>query len=115
MQLHITRPICFFDLETTGINVAKDRIVEISILKIFPDGREEEFTERINPTVPIPPATTAVHGISDEDVADKPTFAERAKDVHDIIKDADLAGFNSNRFDIPLLVEELLRAGIDLI
>ncbi|RMB56882.1 3'-5' exonuclease [Dokdonia sinensis] len=113
MQLNITRPICFFDLETTGINVAKDRIVEISILKVFPDGREEEFTERINPTVPIPAETTAVHGISDADVADKPTFAERAKDIHDIIKDSDLAGFNSNRFDIPLLVEELLRADID--
>lgn len=113
MQLHITRPVCFFDLETTGVNVAKDRIVEISILKIFPDGREVELTERINPTVPIPAVTTAVHGISDADVADKPTFAERAKDIHDMIKDSDLAGFNSNRFDIPLLVEELLRADID--
>jgi len=113
MQLQITRPICFFDLETTGINVAKDRIVEISILKIFPDGKEEELTERINPTVPIPAETTAVHGISDADVVDKPTFDERAKDIHDMIKDSDLAGFNSNRFDIPLLVEELLRANID--
>ncbi len=113
MQLNITRPICFFDLETTGINVAKDRIVEISILKVFPDGREEEFTERINPTVPIPAETTAIHGISNEDVADKPTFAVRAKDIYDIIKDSDLAGFNSNRFDIPLLVEELLRADVD--
>ncbi len=113
MELDITRPICFFDLETTGINVAKDRIVEISILKVYPDGREVELTERINPTVPIPAETTAVHGISDADVADKPTFAQRAKDIHDMIKDSDLAGFNSNRFDIPLLVEELLRAGID--
>ncbi|MBE16330.1 MAG: 3'-5' exonuclease [Dokdonia sp.] len=113
MKLNITRPICFFDLETTGVNVAKDRIVEISILKVFPDGREEELTERINPTVPIPAETTAVHGISDADVADKPTFAERAKTIHDMIKDSDLAGFNSNRFDIPLLVEELLRADID--
>jgi DNA polymerase-3 subunit epsilon len=113
MKLNIIRPICFFDLETTGINVAKDRIVEISILKVFPDGREEEFTERINPTVPIPAETTAVHGISDEDVVDKPTFAMRAKDIHDIIKDSDLAGFNSNRFDIPLLVEELLRSDVD--
>lgn len=113
MKLNITRPICFFDLETTGVNVAKDRIVEISILKVYPDGREEELTERINPTVPIPAETTAVHGISDADVADKPTFAERAKAIHDMIKDSDLAGFNSNRFDIPLLVEELLRADID--
>lgn len=113
MELDISRPICFFDLETTGINVAKDRIVEISILKVFPDGREVELTERINPTVPIPAETTAVHGISDVDVTDKPTFAQRAKDIHEMIKDSDLAGFNSNRFDIPLLVEELLRADID--
>lgn len=113
MQLNITRPICFFDLETTGVNVAKDRIVEISILKVFPDGREEEHTHRINPTVPIPAQTTAVHGISDADVADAPTFADMAQEIHEIIKDSDLAGFNSNRFDIPLLVEELLRCNID--
>ena len=109
MQLNLTRPICFFDLETTGINVAKDRIVEISILKVFPDGREEEHTHLINPTVPIPTQTTAVHGISDADVVNAPTFAQKAQEIHDIIKDSDLAGFNSNRFDIPLLVEELLR------
>ena len=113
MKLNISRPICFFDLETTGINVAKDRIVEISILKVFPDGREEEYTQRINPTVPIPAETTAVHGISDADVADAPTFAEKATEVHNLIKDSDLAGFNSNRFDIPLLAEELLRCDID--
>ena len=113
MQLNLTRPICFFDLETTGINVAKDRIVEISILKVFPDGREEEHTHLINPTVPIPAQTTAVHGINDTDVANAPTFAQMAQEIHDIIKDSDLAGFNSNRFDIPLLVEELLRCDID--
>lgn len=113
MQLQLTRPICFFDLETTGINVAKDRIVEISILKIFPDGKETEHTYLINPTVPIPAQTTAVHGISDEDVVNAPTFAQKAQEIHDIIKDADLAGFNSNRFDIPLLVEELLRCDVD--
>ena len=113
MQLNLTRPICFFDLETTGINVAKDRIVEISILKVFPDGREEEHTHLINPTVPIPTQTTAVHGISDADVVNAPTFAQKAQEIHDIIKDSDLAGFNSNRFDIPLLVEELLRCDID--
>jgi len=113
MQLNLTRPICFFDLETTGINVAKDRIVEISILKVFPDGREEEHTHLINPTVPIPAQTTAVHGISDADVVNAPTFAQKAQEIHDIIKDSDLAGFNSNRFDIPLLVEELLRCDID--
>jgi len=113
MKLNISRPICFFDLETTGINVAKDRIVEISILKVFPDGREEEYTQRINPTVPIPAETTAVHGITDADITDAPTFAEKANEIHNLIKDADLAGFNSNRFDIPLLAEELLRCGID--
>ena len=113
MKLNLTRPICFFDLETTGINVAKDRIVEISILKVFPDGREEEHTHLINPTVPIPAQTTAVHGISDADVVNAPTFAQKAQEIHDIIKDSDLAGFNSNRFDIPLLVEELLRCDID--
>ncbi len=113
MQLNITRPICFFDLETTGINVAKDRIVEISILKIFPDGKEQEHTYLINPTVPIPPQTTAVHGISDADVANAPTFAEKAQEIYDLVKDSDLAGYNSNRFDIPLLAEELLRCDID--
>ncbi|WP_299766626.1 3'-5' exonuclease [uncultured Dokdonia sp.] len=113
MKLNISRPICFFDLETTGIQVAKDRIVEISILKIFPDGREEEYTQRINPTVPIPAATTAVHGISDADIADAPVFAEKATEIYNLIKDSDLAGFNSNRFDIPLLAEELLRCDID--
>ncbi len=113
MKLNISRPICFFDLETTGINVAKDRIVEISILKVFPDGREEEYTQRINPTVPIPAETTAVHGITDADVADAPTFAQKASEIHNMIKDSDLAGFNSNRFDIPLLAEELLRCDID--
>lgn len=113
MKLNISRPICFFDLETTGINVAKDRIVEISILKVFPDGREEEYTQRINPTVPIPAETTAVHGITDADVADAPTFAQKASEIHNLIKDSDLAGFNSNRFDIPLLAEELLRCDID--
>ncbi|MFC4632375.1 exonuclease domain-containing protein [Dokdonia ponticola] len=113
MKLNISRPICFFDLETTGINVAKDRIVEISILKVFPDGREEEYTQRINPTIPIPAETTAVHGITDADVADAPTFAQKASEIHNLIKDSDLAGFNSNRFDIPLLAEELLRCDID--
>ena len=113
MKLNISRPICFFDLETTGIQVAKDRIVEISILKVFPDGREEEYTQRINPTIPIPAVTTAVHGISDADIADAPVFAEKAVEIHNMIKDSDLAGFNSNRFDIPLLAEELLRCDID--
>lgn len=113
MQLNLHKPICFFDLETTGINISKDRIVEISILKVYPDGKEENYTQLVNPTIPIPAETTAVHGISDEDVADKPTFKEVSKEVWTMIKDSDLGGFNSNRFDIPLLAEEMLRSDID--
>ncbi|WP_040251689.1 3'-5' exonuclease [Psychroserpens mesophilus] len=113
MQLNLTKPICFFDLETTGINITNDRIVEISILKVHPNGKEENYTQRVNPTIPIPYVVTQVHGISDADVADKPTFKEIAKEVHNIIKDSDLGGFNSNRFDIPLLAEEMLRAEVD--
>ena len=113
MQLNLTKPICFFDLETTGINITNDRVVEISILKVHPNGKEETYTQRVNPTIPIPPQVTLVHGISDADVADKPTFKEIAKEVHQMIKDSDLGGFNSNRFDIPLLAEEMLRADID--
>ena len=113
MQLNLHKPICFFDLETTGINISKDRIVEISILKVYPDGKEENYTQLVNPTIPIPAETTAVHGISDEDVADKPTFKDVSKEVWTMIKDSDLGGFNSNRFDIPLLAEEMLRSDID--
>jgi len=113
MQLNLNKPICFFDLETTGINISKDRIVEISILKIHPDGKEESLTKLVNPTIPIPPEVTAVHGISDKDVADAPTFKTIAKEVNQFIKNADLGGFNSNRFDIPLLAEEMLRAEVD--
>ena len=113
MQLNLTKPICFFDLETTGINITSDRIVEISILKVFPDGKEERKTWRVNPEMPIPKEVTAIHGISDEDVADKPKFKEISKDVYNMIKDSDLGGFNSNRFDIPLLAEEMLRAEVD--
>ncbi|MGB5981292.1 MAG: 3'-5' exonuclease [Nonlabens sp.] len=113
MKLNLRRPICFFDLETTGTNISKDRIVEISIHKVKPDGSEKTFTFKVNPTVPIPAETTAVHGITNEMVNDEPTFAELAHRVNEIIKDSDLAGFNSNRFDIPLLAEEMLRAGLD--
>lgn len=113
MQLNLSKPICFFDLETTGINITNDRIVEISILKVYPNGKEETYTQRVNPTIPIPPEVTKVHGISDADVADKPTFKEISKEVHNMIKDSDLGGFNSNRFDIPLLAEEMLRAEVD--
>jgi len=113
MELNLKKPICFFDLETTGINIATDRIVEISILKVFPNGNKESHTWRVNPEMPIPAETTAIHGISDEMVANEPTFKELAKKVSMLIKDCDLGGFNSNRFDIPLLAEELLRADID--
>lgn len=113
MELKLKKPICFFDLETTGINVSKDRIVEISILKVFPNGNKESFTWRVNPEMKIPAVTTAIHGISDEMVLNEPTFKELAPKVSELIKNSDLGGFNSNRFDIPLLAEELLRAEID--
>jgi len=113
MQLNLHRPICFFDLETTGTNITKDRIVEISIHKVKPDGSEKTYTYRVNPTIPIPAATIAVHGITDEMVKDEPTFNELAPQINQIMGDSDLAGFNSNRFDIPLLAEEMLRAGVD--
>ncbi|MEC4114637.1 3'-5' exonuclease [Myroides pelagicus] len=113
MELKLNRPICFFDLETTGIDVAKDKIVEIAILKVHPNGNKESRTWLVNPERPIPPQSTAIHGISDEKVANEPTFKELAPHVYNMIKDSDLAGFNSDRFDIPLLVEELLRAGVD--
>jgi DNA polymerase-3 subunit epsilon len=109
MELILTRPICFFDLETTGTNITKDRIVEISILKVFPNGNKESKTWLVNPEMPIPPFVSAIHGITDEKVANEPTFYEIGKLVIQMIKDADLAGYNSDRFDIPLLAEELLR------
>lgn len=113
MELKLTKPLVFFDLETTGVNIGTDRIVEISILKIFPNGNKESKTWLVNPEVEIPAEATAVHGITNEKVVTEPTFKELAHTVNDMIADADLAGFNSNRFDIPLLAEELLRAGID--
>ncbi|MEM6516477.1 MAG: 3'-5' exonuclease [Bacteroidota bacterium] len=113
MQLNLNKPICFFDLETTGINISKDRIVEISILKVFPNGKETTYTQIVNPEMKIPAEVTAVHGISDADVADKPTFKDISKEVYNLIKDSDLGGFNSNRFDIPVLAEEMLRAEVD--
>ncbi|WP_370476750.1 exonuclease domain-containing protein [Tamlana flava] len=113
MQLNLTKPICFFDLETTGVNITRDKIVEISILKIYPNGTEESKTWLVNPEMPIPKEVTAIHGITDEKVANEPTFKELAKDIYNMIKDSDLGGFNSNRFDIPLLAEEMLRAEVD--
>lgn len=113
MKLNLTRPIVFFDLETTGVNVSTDRIVEVSIMKIHPDGKKEIKTRRINPGIPIPKESSEIHGISDEDVKDEPTFKAFAKSLAHFIGNSDLAGFNSNRFDIPLLVEEFMRAGFD--
>jgi DNA polymerase III subunit epsilon len=113
MELKLHRPICFFDLETTGTDVARDRIVEISILKVFPNGNKESKTWLVNPGMPIPFLVSQIHGITDEKVANEPTFDQLAPHVYNLIKDSDLAGFNSDRFDIPLLAEELLRAGVD--
>lgn len=113
MELKLTRPICFFDLETTGIEVAKDRIVEIAIFKVYPNGNKESKTWLVNPTIPIPAQSTSVHGITNEKVANEPTFKELSSQIYAMIKDSDLAGFNSDRFDIPLLAEELLRAEVD--
>ena len=113
MSLNLTKPICFFDLETTGVNITHDRIVEIAILKVHPNGKEESHRWLVNPEMPIPPEVTKVHGISDADVVGAPTFKQLAKEINSIIKDADLGGYNSNRFDIPLLAEEMLRAEVD--
>ena len=113
MNLSLTKPIIFFDLETTGVNIATDRIVEISILKVFPNGNKESKTWLVNPEIEIPAEAAAIHGITNEKVVTEPTFKELAATVNELIADCDLAGFNSNRFDIPLLAEELMRAGID--
>lgn len=112
MKLQLERPIVFFDLETTGIDVAKDRIVEICLIKVFPNGNEESKVMRINPTIHIPEEASKVHGIYDADVAESPTFAEVGADIWAFIEGCDLGGFNSNHFDIPMLAEEFLRAGI---
>lgn len=114
MKLNLKNPVVFFDLETTGVNITSDRIVEISYLKIFPNGNEVSRTMRINPEMHIPEQASEVHGIYDDDVKDCPTFKQVAKDVANDFEGADIAGFNSNRFDVPLLAEEFLRAGVDL-
>ncbi|MDL2289928.1 3'-5' exonuclease [Paludibacteraceae bacterium OttesenSCG-928-F17] len=114
MKLNLKNPIVFFDLEATGIDIVNDRIVEISYHKVSPNGREETKTIRINPQMPIPPSSTLIHGITDEDIKDSPTFKEVAKEIVKDIEGCDLAGYNSNRFDIPLLAEELLRADVDI-
>lgn len=113
MQLNLKNPIVFFDLETTGINITTDRIVEISYLKVYPNGKEVSTTYLVNPERPIPAESTAIHKITDEMVKDKPTFKELAKIIAKDLEGCDIAGYNSNRFDVPLLMEEILRAGVD--
>ncbi|MBR6018110.1 MAG: 3'-5' exonuclease [Paludibacteraceae bacterium] len=114
MKLKLTRPLVFFDLETTGINIGTDRIVEISYYKVFPNGNAEGKTLRVNPGMPIPAEATAVHGITDEDVRDCPRFEQIAPEIAAVIEDSDLAGYNSNFFDVPLLAEEMLRAKVNI-
>ncbi len=113
MNLKISKPLCFFDLETTGINVSSDRIVEISVLKIYPNGNKESRTWLVNPGIKIPQEAINVHGISNEMVVNEPNFSQIAHEVKSMINNCDLAGYNSDKFDIPLLAEELLRADID--
>jgi len=113
MKLNLKNPLVFFDLETTGINISRDKIVEASFLKVYPNGKEEIRTYRINPEMHIPEESTAIHGITDEDVKDCPTFKQLAKTLADFLEGCDMAGFNSSRFDVPMLAEEFLRAGVE--
>jgi DNA polymerase-3 subunit epsilon len=113
MKLNLKIPLCFFDLETTGTNISRDRIVEIAVIKVMPSGELIKKSSLINPTVPIPPDISAIHGITNEKVADKPTFKEVAKDYARFMEGCDLAGFNILKFDVPMLVEEFLRADVD--
>ncbi len=114
MNLELTKPLVFFDIESTGMNIAKDRIVEIAFLKVFPDGSQESKLQRINPEIPIPEETTRIHGISDADVENSPSFKQVAKKFAGFIEGCDIAGFNSNKFDIPMLAEEFIRADVDV-
>lgn len=114
MKLNLKKPIVFLDLETTGVDTSRDRIVEISLVKVMPDGTEEVKTRRLNPEMHIPETASAIHHIYDEDVAGCPTFREVAKSLWSYLEGCDLAGYNSNKFDIPVLVEEFLRAGVDV-
>lgn len=113
MKLKLNRPIAFIDLETTGINISVDRIIEIAIIKVFPDGQQVTKRKLINPQMPIPAASSDVHGITDEMVKDAPTFKQVANEIKQFLDNCDLGGYNSNRFDIPMLVEEFLRSGLD--
>ncbi|MES2568141.1 MAG: exonuclease domain-containing protein [Bacteroidota bacterium] len=113
MHLNLTKPLAFFDLETTGVNVASDRIVEISIVRVNVDNTTETLTRKVNPTIPIPEASSKFHGIYDKDIQDSPTFKELASELSKFLTNCDLAGFNSNKFDVPVLAEEFLRADVD--
>lgn len=114
MKLNLKRPLVFFDLETTGIDISRDRIVEISMVKVMPSGDKDIKTRRINPEMRIPSESTAIHGITNDDVKDCNTFKQIARSLAQFIEGCDLAGYNSNRFDVPMLVEEFLRAGVDV-
>lgn len=113
-QLTLKRPIIFFDLETTGTDPAKDRIVELALIKIHPDGKRERYVKRVNPGMPIPKSSSDIHGITDEDVKDSPLFKHIARELYEWMHNCDLGGYNSSKFDLPLLAEELLRAGINV-
>ncbi len=110
MNISLKTPLAILDIEATGLSITSDRIVELAIIKVLPTGEQEEFVRRVNPQIPIPAEVTAIHGISDEDVKDEPTFAEIVPELEAFLGDADFAGYNSNKFDLPLLAEELLRA-----
>ena len=114
MPLQLLRPIAFIDLETTGVNLSTDRIVEVAIIKILPDNTRQVKRKLINPQMPIPAVVTAIHGITDEMVKDAPTFKQAGNELKMFIENCDMAGYNSNRFDIPMLMEEFLRAGMDV-
>jgi len=113
MKLQLQKPIVFFDLEATGLNIAKDRIVEIGIIKIYPSGEKESYVKKVNPTIPIPLEVSEIHGIYDIDILNAPTFKDLGEEIASFIGNSDLAGYNSNRFDIPMLLEEFYRAGVD--
>jgi len=114
MALQLARPIAFFDLETTGVNLSTDRIIEVAIIKILPDGTRQVKRKLLNPGIPIPPETTAIHGITDEMVKDAPSFKQCGNELKQFIENCDMGGYNSNRFDIPILMEEFLRAGMEV-
>ena len=113
MKLHLDKPLAFFDLETTGTNIFKDRIVEIAILKMNPDGTEEKYHTRVNPEVEIPYEASAIHGIFNKDLMEAPSFASIANDITAFLHNSDLSGYNALRFDIPVLLEEFMRCGIE--